>query len=330
LLPNYNLGIMEIESSFLLLVVNAILSYVLLITRAYYIIGTLEFLRGILFVICFFALTLTLKLDAGYQYLIKAAISLNVLLLLWQFWCIRRHTPMFSPFHVLRTRQGSDYGEKGRFYLYSTLSTIEYSSALVYVYLSSLIILSAYTQEQLADFQVVARPIYLALISIFSYPVFRFLFPEFSLKFANFDIEEIEHTRRRFIRICILFGFTVVLGSWLFSERILGFLFPVEYIGAVDMLNILVVALPFSVYTSFSFALIKAAGGFKYTVTICLIGVGCFFGSLYLFRLWAGVHSVVYAMLMNVLVMFTGSICVERYLLADLFLQKAKASPSAS
>lgn len=320
-LPDYDLNIIEVEAVFVLLVTNLILSYVLLVNRVYHVISALDFVRGLLFVACFFALYFTVSLHSGYQYLIKSTVLLNIFLFFWQLWCIARYTPMFTPLKLMRIRGQPDRKKKKDFYIFSILSSTEYASASVYVYLSSFMILSMYSQAQLADFQIVARPIYMALIAIFSFPIFRFMFPEFSLIAAKLDIPKIKNIKKKFINICMVFGFIVITGTWLSSKTLLGLIFPVEYIEAADMLNILIIGLPFVVYTAFAFAIIKATGGFKYTLIIRLAGAMSFFAALYVFQLWGGVFSVIYAMLVSVLVMFIGSCWVETNILANLFSQ---------
>jgi hypothetical protein len=171
-LSNYRINIFQIELVFFLLVLNLTFSYLLLINREYYIIGTLDFAKGSLFIISFWILYLTLTLRYGYEYLLISTVAANVISLLWLLYTINNRIPHFAFYRLIELSQTATNWPKKAFYLFSVLSTIEYSSAYVYIYLSSFIILTLYSPAHLADFQVVARPIYMGFVAVFSFPEF--------------------------------------------------------------------------------------------------------------------------------------------------------------
>ena len=330
-LINYDISFIKVETLFFLMIFNFALTYIMLANRVYQVLSLLEFVKGFLFVIFFCLLLFFLSSASGHQYLINSILLANLFLLLWQFWSINKYIPSFSLLKVMKVQRRSNRQDKKNFYIYSLLSTFEYSSGSVYIYISSFVILSIYKPDQLADFQIVARPIYLALIAVFSYPIFRFMFPEFSLMVTKINMDKVKNIKKRFVKLCVLFGILIVSGCWLLSAWVLGIFFPPEYIKAAHMLNVLVIGLPFVVYTSYAFAWIKATGGFKYTLSIRLTGMSSFFIFLYLFHgLEVGVSSVIYAMLASVLIMFVGALWVEKKFLSEYFQQKQEISDTVA
>ena len=103
--------------------------------------------------------------------------------------------------------------------------------------------------ENVGDLQVVARPIYLALIAILSFPVFRFLFPEFLNLIKNKRDNELNKARKVFNRLTIFIGLLLIILTWSVSEYFLDLLFPEQYKDSVYFLNILIISIPFVVYT---------------------------------------------------------------------------------
>jgi O-antigen/teichoic acid export membrane protein len=305
----------ELETTALLLVTNAMLGQFLLANRVYMIVSYIEVMRGVFFVAIFFLAYFIFNFNTADDYLLTAFIASNLLILFWLLYNIKNYIITANINNLskqLRTDSLSkqDKKEINRSVTYASL---EYFTASISLYSSSLIMLYLFGDENVGDFQVVARPIYFALIAVFSYPIFRFLFPEFSTLIKNKQYTRLAEIRKKFNLYLSILSVVLIIGCWLFADFFVLLLFPEGYKESYRYLNILIIAVPFVVYTAFLFSVIKAAGYFKQTFYIRLVGFIAFLASLSLFvSMESGTIAIIYAILVSVLVMFVNAYVVEK------------------
>lgn len=304
-----------LELAAFLLLTNTILGQLLLANRIYSIVSYIDVMRGVLFVLVLFFVYTLFDLSTAYHYLLTAFIAANLSLLFWLLFNIKRY--VFPDAQVLKESLRTNFltSREKRNINYSVVyASLEYFTASASLYLSSLIMLNVYGSENVGDFQIVARPVYLALISVFSYPIFRFLFPEFSSLIENKQYQRLEEIRQKFNFYIAVWGVTLVAGSWTLSAFFVSLLFPEGYRESYRYLNILVIGVPFVVYTSFLFSVIKATGHYKQTFLVRVIGFFTFLLSLTILNIVLTHEAIFisYAMLISVLMMFIASFFIER------------------
>jgi O-antigen/teichoic acid export membrane protein len=166
--------------------------------------------------------------------------------------------------------------------------------------------------DELAEFQVVARSIYFALVSVFSWPLGRFMFPEFSSLIGDKQYKTLYNLRMKFIKLLIVFGLLVISGCWILSKIVIAYLFPIEYLNSYKMLNILIVALPFVMYQNFSESIIKAVGDYKTNLIIKSSGIILFILSYMIFEFYFQIDlASIYAFMFGMIGIFVLSLYYE-------------------
>ena len=98
--------------------------------------------------------------------------------------------------------------EMRQFIKKSLISTLEFSSGMMLIYMAVFFFSHYYSLNELGDFQVVTKPILMAMIMLFVFPVFRFLLPELSKLFYQKNKKEITNSKS---------GFTVLVLSSVYS-----------------------------------------------------------------------------------------------------------------
>lgn len=145
----------------------------------------------------------------------------------------------------------------------SVISTVEFGSGIVMIYLAVLFLLNFHGRAELGDFQVVVKPVLMGLIALFVFPVFRFFLPELSRLVQAGDLTAIMELKRWYVKFSAVAGMVLVLFFILFGEWFVTALFPPEYGAAYLMLVHLVLFFPFIMLNALQLALIKAAGNFS-------------------------------------------------------------------
>lgn len=155
------------------------------------------------------------------------------------------------------------------------VTAAEYILDAVYLYAGTVVVIKLLTLDTLASFQVVARPIFVSMLSVFSYPIMRFVFPQMIGFVRSKKLKEIETVKRNFYLYCLLLSTCLVSVTFLYSDVFVDFFFGVKYVESVNMIKVLVCAIPPAVASAFLFSIIKAHGYFKLITGIKL-------GSLFL------------------------------------------------
>jgi O-antigen/teichoic acid export membrane protein len=285
---------------------------ILLSSRVYSLISYLEFLKGFVFVAMFFLFFLIYYFDNPYEYLIISFVLSNLFISAWIFPKVKKI------FHKSKIQYDSnplkiDLNLRSSFLYSFNFSSLEYLCSTLIIYSSSILMIIFFGTESVGDLQVVARPIYLALIAVLSFPVFRFLFPEFLNLIKTKRDNDLNKIRKIFNRLTIYIGLFLIVLSWLFSGYFVSFLFPDEYIDGAYFLNILIISIPFVVYTSFLFAIIKSYEHFRATFLIRFFGLIAFITmASFLFVIGFKEILFIYSLLFSSLIMFIIAFIYER------------------
>jgi len=202
----------------------------------------------------------------------------------------------------------------------SVISTIEFGSGIVLLYMVVFIMMRHYSVEELGDFQVVTKPIFSYMVMLFVFPIFRFVLPELSKLISEKKIEEIYELKRWILRYAFVVSGVFIIVSLLFSSEILAYLFPPEYANASLMIKHLSFFFIFLIINSYQVAFIKASGAFMSALLIRLLGIVALVSVFYvIYNFYSqNVISIIVALVSSYLIMFLVSFVVERRLLREL------------
>lgn len=202
----------------------------------------------------------------------------------------------------------------------SVISTIEFGSGIVLLYMVVFLMMRYFSIEELGDFQVVTKPIFSYMVMLFVFPIFRFVLPELSKLISEKKIEEILGLKRWILRYAFVVSGVFIAVSLFFSSEILGYLFPPEYANASLMVKHLSFFFIFLIINSYQVAFIKASGAFLSALFIRILGIVSLLGVFYLiYNFYSqNVISVIIALVSSYMIMFFVSFVVERRLLREL------------
>lgn len=288
---------------FLLMNVVAYFGYLLLVQKAYKIISIYDMLKSLLIIISIFLFYIVFKFDASCRTLILATVVANVMLLFYLLWhkgTIFGNTKISEIFTMKMPNFLDD--TKKKFIALTFMASSSYFLYGLLLFAPVFVMLHMQELEDLANFQVVARSLYFALVAIFSWPLGRFLLPELSSKLEKRDFDGITVLKKKFIKLLVPFSLLLILGCWFSSKYIIALMFPDIYIDSYKMLNILIVGLPFVMYTNFSSSLIKATGSYKILIMIDIAALFvftlAFLAFYFLFMLkFASLYAFVFSMI---------------------------------
>ena len=201
----------------------------------------------------------------------------------------------------------------------SVISTVEFGSGIVMVYLAVIFLMSFHGRAELGDFQVVGKPILMGLIALFVFPVFRFLLPELSRLIQEQDMAGIVRMKTWYVKFAAASGMILVLSFVFFGQRFVALLFPPEYGAAYLMLVHLVLFFPFVMLNALQLALIKAAGHFLQALMVRVAGIVFFTIAFFILRIFSdSVVDVVMGLSLGYLGMFALSLVLERRVVRNL------------
>ena len=201
----------------------------------------------------------------------------------------------------------------------SLISTLEFSSGMILIYLSIFYFNHYYSIEELGDFQVVTKPVLIYMITLFVFPVFRFLLPELSKLYYKKEQEEIEKLKRWFYTFSFIVSACFVGIFYFFGENIIAFIFPSEYQGAYLYLSHLSFFFIFIMLNAFQVAFIKASGAFSLALYVRLSGIAFFMLSFHLTKEFSQSSiAVIFSLGVAYFGMFLFSWFVERKIAKEL------------
>ena len=209
--------------------------------------------------------------------------------------------------------------EMRQFIKKSLISTLEFSSGMILIYMAVFFFNHYYSLNELGDFQVVTKPILMAMIMLFVFPVFRFLLPELSKLFYQKNKEEIVKLKKWFYRFSFMVSLLFVSIFYFLGEKIIAFIFPATYADAYLYLSHLSFFFVFIMLNAYQVAFIKASGAFGFALFIRLSGLGFFVFFFYVTHYFSQSSiSVIFGLAMAYLGMFLLSWVIERKVYAKL------------
>lgn len=196
----------------------------------------------------------------------------------------------------------------------SIISTIEFGSGIVMIYVAVFFLLKYHTTEDLGNFQVVVKPILMGLIAIFIFPIFRFFLPEFSKLVVAKDLKSILKLKNEHINFIAFVSVAIIVLFLLWGEELITLFFPSRYGASYLMLTHLLFFFPFIAINALQLSIIKAFGLFLEALLVRVSGVGIFILSYYIFRTFSSntVVDVVMGLSTGYLGMFVISFFIER------------------
>jgi len=194
----------------------------------------------------------------------------------------------------------------------SLISTLEFSSGMMLIYMAVFFFSHYFTFDELGDFQVVTKPILMAMILLFVFPVFRFLLPELSKLYYQKDKMQILALKHWFYGFSFMVSAVFVTLFYLFGERFIGSIFPSTYAQAYLYLSHLSFFFVFIMLNAYQVAFIKASGAFGLALLIRLSGIGFFILFFYLtYAFSSSSISVIFGLAMAYFGMFLLSWAIE-------------------
>lgn len=201
----------------------------------------------------------------------------------------------------------------------SLISTLEFSSGMILIYLSVFFFNHYYSIDEVGDFQVVTKPILMYMITLFVFPVFRFLLPELSKLYYQREKDEIKKLKSWFYRFAFIVNVAYIALIYFYGDKIISYIFPAEYEGAYLYLSHLSFFFIFIMLNAYQVAFIKASGAFSMALYIRLSGILFFLLSFYLTRFYSESSiAVVFGLDIAYLGMFLFSWTIEKKILKNI------------
>jgi len=201
----------------------------------------------------------------------------------------------------------------------SIISGIEFATGVMILYMVVIFLMHYYSKNELGDFQVVVKPIMMAMSMLFIFPIFRFIFPELSRLIAKREFEQIDALKKWFYTFSFGVSFSFVLIFYFFGEHFIALLFPIEYAGSYVLSLHIGIFFIFMMLNGYQLAFIKASGAFKMALYIRLSAILFFIATFYIAQCFSqSVVTVVIALASSYVGMFTFSFFVERRIMRAL------------
>ncbi|MGS0826401.1 lipopolysaccharide biosynthesis protein [Shewanella sp. 0m-8] len=198
----------------------------------------------------------------------------------------------------------------------SMMSSLEVGASILMVYITVLLTIGYFTIDELGDFQVVVRPLIAYLTMLFVFPVYRYILPELAQCLRSGQHQQIQQIRRWFFKLSLTISVGLLIVLLMFSDEIVGFVFPDTYANAAPILLHFALFFGFMMLNAFQVVYIKAHGLFLQSLMIRLLGVATLLIMFYLLRLFTdNVVAVILALGCGYLTMFIASSIIERKLL---------------
>jgi O-antigen/teichoic acid export membrane protein len=214
-----------------------------------------------------------------------------------------------------------EFDEKAiKFLKNSVISTIEFGSGIVLLYMVVFLMLHYFSIDELGDFQVVTKPIFSYMLMLFVFPIFRFVLPELSKLISERNLEEIRSLKVWILRYAFIVSGAFLVLTLLFIEDMVAALFPGEYAGASLMMKHLAFFFIFLILNAYQIAFIKASGAFMSALLIRLLGIVVLISTFYVIYYFYSQSeiSVIISLVFSYFVMFIVSYFVERKIFLSL------------
>lgn len=165
------------------------------------------------------------------------------------------------------------------FYTDSLFASLEFGFGIAILFAATFI--ASKNSEMLGDFQVVIKPLLMFSLTLFVFPILRFLAPEIAKVLGAKDFASYNELKKFTIRYTLC-AFCILFVILFFKEDVIDFVFSAKYKNAADSLIFIAFATVFAILNTFSLASLKALDGFLFSFLIRVFGF-CFFICGYFF-----------------------------------------------
>jgi O-antigen/teichoic acid export membrane protein len=205
--------------------------------------------------------------------------------------------------------------EMRQFLKNSIISTLEFGSSIIMIYLSIVLIMHYYTLDDLANFQVVVKTLFVYMISLFVFPIFRFILPELSKLINTGQHQAITQLKKEIYQFSIGVSLVFFLMTWLFAESLITSAFSEEYKQSYTMLLHLSPFFVFVMLNAYNISYIKASGKFWWAFFLRVSGSFMVLLSFYLLKQFSdSIIIVALSLIWGYVGMFIISFLLERRL----------------
>ncbi len=201
----------------------------------------------------------------------------------------------------------------------SFTASLEAGASILMIYITVLLTIRHFSIDELGDFQVVVRPIFTYMTTLFVFPIYRFVLPELAVNLRNGDHHQIRLIRRWIFRLSAIVSLAFFGLMPLAGKPLVLLFFPADYVGAVPVLFHFSIFFIFMMLNGYQLAYIKAHGHFTQSLLIRLAGIVALVAAYYLVaEFTANVVAIIVAQGLGYLVMFILSTLAERQILQSL------------
>ena len=198
----------------------------------------------------------------------------------------------------------------------SLISSLEFGSGIIMSYIAVILIMKYFTMQNLADYQVVVKPIFNYMIILFIFPIFKFILPELSILIVKKDFIEIRNIKMWIYKLSFTVSILFLLFTINFSKEIILYFFSYQYYYSYLMLVHLSFFFIFVILNAYQISFIKANGKFFWALTVRIIGILCLVLIFYILELFSSnVINVVLALIWGYGAMFCLSFIMELILI---------------
>ncbi|MBW3781685.1 hypothetical protein GL270_10575 [Aeromonas veronii] len=201
----------------------------------------------------------------------------------------------------------------------SFTASLEAGASILMIYITVLLTIRHFSIDELGDFQVVVRPIFTYMTTLFVFPIYRFVLPELAVNLRNGDHRQIRMIRRWIFRLSAIVSLAFFGLMLLAGKPLVLLFFPADYVGAVPVLFHFSIFFIFMMLNGYQLAYIKAHGHFTRSLLIRLAGIVALVAAYYLVaEFTANVVAIIVALGLGYMVMFILSTLAERQILRSL------------
>lgn len=200
----------------------------------------------------------------------------------------------------------------------SFIASMEAGASILMIYLMVLLTVRFFSVEELADFQVVIRPVFTYMTLLFVFPIYRFVLPELAVCLREGSVEAVRELRRWVIMLSFKVSGVFALVTLVFGREIVAFVFPAAYANSALVLMHLSLFFVFIMLNAYQLAYIKARGKFAWSLGIRLVGIAALLLSFTLLQYFTQhIVSIILALGSAYLAMYVLSSIAERRLLSQ-------------
>ena len=164
----------------------------------------------------------------------------------------------------------------------SLLASLEFFVGMLSVYFAVLFFAKYFSTDKLADFQVIIKTIYFYFLTIFVFPIFKFIFPEVTSFVAKKDFNAVRKITNQIFIYSFFVAIVSIILIYLYGDLMILEFFGSNYLGASSLLKITTISFLFVILGGYFTSTLKSFGLFKQTLIIRLIGLTSFVVSFYI------------------------------------------------